>query len=144
MLLASQFQGFCRDLHSEAADFLANASEPPGLRPVIKERLTASRLLDRGNAQPSSIGSNFGRFFASSFWGEVENLNANFKNRQTDLERMNKWRNAIAHRDFSEVGGQALRLAQVRRWWVNCNKLATAFEEVLAQRLRALVGSNPR
>jgi hypothetical protein len=41
------------------------------------------------------------------------------------------------------VGGEALRLAQVRRWRVNCNVLATTFDDVLAQRLRALVGSKP-
>lgn len=51
--------------------------------------------------------------------------------------------NAIAHQDFSKVGGQALRLAQGRRWRVNCNVLATAFDEVLARRVRALVGSRP-
>lgn len=109
----------------------------------MKARLTAGHQLDSGNAHPGSIGSDFGRFFASRFWDEVDGLNANHKARRAELERLNKWRNAIAHQDFSEVDGEALRLAQVRRWRVNCNVLATAFDDVLAQRLRALVGSEP-
>ncbi len=143
MLLASQFQGFCRDRHSEAADFIASATQPTALRPVMKERLVAGRQLHSGNAQPGSIGSDFGRFFASKFWDEVDKLDASYNSRRAELERLNKWRNAIAHQDFGEVGSQGLRLAQVRRWRANCNVLATAFDRVLGRRLRALVGSTP-
>ncbi|MCB9593937.1 MAG: hypothetical protein H6719_14485 [Sandaracinaceae bacterium] len=143
MLLASQFQGFCRDLHSEAADVIARAVQPIALQPLVKQRLTAGRQLDSGNAQPGSIGSDFGRFFATKFWDEVDALNARHAQRRADLGSMNDWRNAIAHQDFSAVGTSALRLGQVRNWRANCNVLATAFDDVLSRRLRALVGSRP-
>jgi len=74
MLLASQFQGFCRDLHSEAADVMGRSVRPNALRPLFVQRLTADRQLDRGNAQPGSIGADFGRFFASKFWDEVDHV----------------------------------------------------------------------
>ena len=36
VLLSSQFQGFCRDLHSEAVDFLASNTAPPSLQIVVR------------------------------------------------------------------------------------------------------------
>ena len=63
VLLASQFQGFCRDLHSEALDHvLAVLAPPPQLRIFLRNELTRGRQLDQRNAQPSSLGADFGRF----------------------------------------------------------------------------------
>src|SRR5258708_37377975 len=62
VLLASQFQGFCRDLHSECVDHLVSAiAPPPALRPLVRTDLTRGRKLDRGNAQPASLWSDFNR-----------------------------------------------------------------------------------
>src|SRR5687768_1571741 len=60
VLLASHFQGFCRDLHSESIDHLIVAVSPARLQRVIRVELTQNRQLDRGNAQPGSIGADFG------------------------------------------------------------------------------------
>ena len=46
VLLASQFQGFCRDLHSESAENLVDILEPPSLRPIVQAEFT--RELDTG------------------------------------------------------------------------------------------------
>ncbi|MGE0791926.1 MAG: hypothetical protein AB7S26_40000 [Sandaracinaceae bacterium] len=143
MLLASQFQGFCRDLHSEAADVIGRAVQPLALQPLVTQRLSAQRQLDGGNAQPGSIGSDFGRFFATKFWDEVDALNPRHARRRQMLGLMNTWRNAIAHQDFGEVGTGSLGLAQVRTWRTNCDVLATAFDRVLSDRVRLLVGSRP-
>src|SRR2546423_7059503 len=61
ILLASQFQGFCRDLHSECVDHLVNSLAPNTLQSIVRAEFTLNRQLDRGNAQPGSIGSDFGR-----------------------------------------------------------------------------------
>lgn len=143
VLLASQFQGFCRDLHSEAADVVASAVRPEELQPLVKQRLVAGRQLDGGNAQPASIGADFGRFFASKFWDEVERLNPRHEQRRVELGLLNTWRNAIAHQNFAAVGAPDLRLAQVRSWRATCDILATAVDKALALRLRRLVGSMP-
>jgi hypothetical protein len=72
VLLAAQFQGFCRDLHDECVDhILARLAPPPALQKVIQAELSRGRLLDRGNAQPSSIGADFGRFDIT-LWDEVK------------------------------------------------------------------------
>src|SRR5438105_4189982 len=59
VLLSAHFQQFCRDLHSEASSWLANQVTPTPLRLLASALLTQDRKLDRVNAQPSSIGSDF-------------------------------------------------------------------------------------
>src|SRR5947209_5971913 len=60
MLLSSQFQGFCRDLHSECVDHLL-ASVPDPLRTVFRSQFIAGRKLDAGNPNPGNIGADFNR-----------------------------------------------------------------------------------
>jgi hypothetical protein len=67
VLIASQFQGFCRDLHSECARHLVAAIAVPGLQAIVLNELNWNRQLDRGNAQPASIGADFGRL-GIDFW----------------------------------------------------------------------------
>ena len=52
-MLSSQFQGFCRDLHSEAADALASAINPSSLRAIFRARLTEAPI--SGTSEVSSF-----------------------------------------------------------------------------------------
>jgi hypothetical protein len=61
VLLSSQFQKFCRDLHSEAADYVAR-QVPMAIRTIVLSRFTESRKLDSGNPNPWNLGADFGRF----------------------------------------------------------------------------------
>src|SRR5216683_3512986 len=61
VLLASQFQGFCRDLHSECVNLLVQAVTPALLQPALRLEFFFNRMLDRGNANPSAVGSDFSR-----------------------------------------------------------------------------------
>ena len=71
LLLASQFQGFCRDLHSECVDHILAVIGPPAtLASLVRAEFTRSRQLDRGNAQPGSLGADFGRL-GIVFWDEM-------------------------------------------------------------------------
>jgi hypothetical protein len=146
LLLAAHFQGFCRDLHTECVDSLLTALAPPPLVwPLLQREFTRGRYLDRSNAQPASLGADFGRL-DFDFWAEVVNLNARNRHYQSDLEQLNEWRNAIAHQDFNpaRLGGTAsLRLLQVKRWRVACRRLARAFDEVVRRRMEVLTGATP-
>jgi hypothetical protein len=146
VLLAAQFQGFCRDLHSECIfHILARIAPPPALRKVMRAELTRGRLLDRGNAQPSGIGADFGRF-DMAFWDEVKLYDSRNATRMNLLEDLNQWRNAIVHQDFdaAKFGGKTiLRLEQVQRWRRACNRLARAFDGVMRRHLQTLTGSSP-
>jgi hypothetical protein len=60
-LLAAQFQGYCRSLHSEAATAIAALMGGRPLVVLVSGLLTEGRKLDAGNATPSALGSDFGR-----------------------------------------------------------------------------------
>src|SRR5207253_149850 len=47
--------------HSECVDHLVNSLAPNTLQSIVRAEFTLNRQLDRGNAQPGSIGSDFGR-----------------------------------------------------------------------------------
>jgi hypothetical protein len=144
VLLAAQFQGFCRDLHSECADLIVRATTSPVLRPVIGGALLLNRSLERGNANPGSIGADFNRF-GLTFWTVVDADHALNQNRRRALEELNTWRNAIAHQDFNPVqlGGVTLRLRRVQGWRSACEGLARSFDNVMFARLQTLTGQAP-
>ena len=147
VLLSSHFQGFCRDLHSEATDHIANATTPPACGDILRTLLTSARKLDTGNPHPGNIGADFGRFGFEL--QEVQNLDQRNKGRQKKLELLNRWRNAIAHQDFSKPnldlgqGRRTLRLSDVTAWRNACNGLAEAFDVHAAARVLAVVGHAP-
>lgn len=145
LLVSSQFQGFCRDLHSEAVDHLVSAITPAGLQPVVRMRLTEGRHLDRGNANPSNLGADFSRL-GMSFWDQVKTAEKRSAGRQKKLGLLNDWRNAIAHDAFDpdKLGSRlTLHLSQVRAWRAACDGLARVFDRTVADHLTALVGARP-
>jgi hypothetical protein len=145
VLLASQFQGFCRDLHSECVDHLVNSLAPSALQPIVRHEFTLNRQLDRANAQPGSIGADFGRL-GIDFWSRVDAQHPGNAARKIQLDELNDWRNAIVHQDFNraKLGGTVLlRLARVRRWRRACEQLAQAFDEVMRAHVQSIRGSRP-
>ena len=143
MLLSSQFQGFCRDLHSEAANhFVQNV--PVGLRTALRNVLVQNRKIDQGNPNPGNLGADYNRF-GLSFWDEVKTRDARNPARQNQLIDLNKWRNAIAHQDFDAtiLGSVVLPLRRVREWRKACNEMATCFDEVMSTHLQAVNGIVP-
>lgn len=143
VLLSSHFQAFCRDLHSEAADFISGATSPAPLRAVIRVRLTEGRYLDKGNPTPGNLGADFGRF-GFVFWEEIHRHDRRNKDRHAALDKLMTWRNAIAHQDFTKLGPRPiLRLANVRRWRKACEALASSFDAAVARQVAVLVGSSP-
>lgn len=143
-LLSSQFQGFCRDLHSECVDELV-AITPVGLQALMRAQFLWGRQLDKGNPNPGNIGSDFGRF-GVPFWTEVRAGDRQNERRQELLEELNNWRNAIAHQDFdaAKLGGTTtLHLVKVRQWRSSLNQLARSFDNVMRAHLQALLGAAP-
>jgi hypothetical protein len=145
VLLASQFQGFCRDLHSECVDHLVNSMTPAAMQPIVRAEFTLNRQLDSKNAQPGSIGSDFGRL-GVDFWKQVHAHHAMNSARQGVLDRLNAWRNAIVHQNFdpAKLGGTtALRLSTVRDWRRDCGYLARSFDAVMRTHIHSLTGAFP-
>lgn len=146
VLLASQFQGFARDLQTESVDYLVAVIPDPGFRLAMRNDLLWSRQLDSKNANQATIGGDFGRLGLYDFWAQVDAIFANNHRRRQWLDELNLWRNAIAHQklDPALLGGTTiLRLAQVKRWRRGCNRLAWSIDRVLRAYVQSITGSNP-
>ncbi len=145
VLLASQFQGFARDLHTEPVDFLVAVIPISGFRRAIREELLRNRQLNTRNATQATIGGDFGRLGIPNFWGQVDAVLAKNYLRRHSLDDLNAWRNAIAHQDFNPaiLGGTTLRLARVQRWRRGCDKLARSLDRVLRAYIRSVTGNDP-
>jgi hypothetical protein len=148
VLLCGRFQAFCRDLHSECADYLAFGGSSRGsliVTPrtkVFRALLTQSRKLDTGNPNPGNLGSDFGRL-GIQFWDAMRANRPTNIRRQAMLEQLTIWRNAIAHQDFTnpKLGGRnSMNLRDVRQWRNCCNALATSIDGVLSRHLAAILG----
>lgn len=144
VLLCSQFQGFCRDLHSESIDCLVEGVAPAMLSTILRADLLLSRKLDRENPTPGSIGADFNRL-GLLFWNEVIRVDSRNRSRQQRLERMNRWRNAIAHQSFDpeRLTPRVITFSRVRHWRRSCNGLAASFDRVMSRHLSSIVGALP-
>lgn len=144
ILLSSQFQGYCRDLHSESAVFFVQGITPAILRTACHTALVLNRRLDMGNPNPGNLGADFNRF-GLVFWDDVRTLDGRNQGRQSRLEELNLWRNAIAHQDFraTALAATPLRLQAIRRWRRACDRLASAFDEVMRLHLQSVAGVSP-
>jgi hypothetical protein len=118
LLLAAEFQGFCRQFHSECATYVRNTIEPAAIRPLLQTNLHFGRLLDKNNATPSSIGADFGRF-GVTLWDELYRLRPRAREWNKRLETLNKWRNAIVREGFVTdrlfVRGRDTQLSWIQR-----------------------------
>src|SRR6202521_1860560 len=56
VLLSSQFQAFCRNLHTECVNYLVAPVPSLDLRDMYRSGLVLNRKLDRGNPNPGNIG----------------------------------------------------------------------------------------
>ncbi len=143
VLLSSHFQAFCRDLHSEAVDHLVSSVQAVALRQVFQADLTRGRKLDHGNPNPGHLGNDFGRL-GMAFWPDTNAVDTRNATRQANLDKMNKWRNAIAHQDFGpDLDPRTLTLAVVRRWRSSCNALSVHFDRVVSNHILAVTGTRP-
>ena len=143
VMLASQFRGFCRDLHTESAGHLVDAAAPEAIRSILEGELTRDRKLDRGNAHPGSIGEDFGRLGLA-----LDDLKAHDPRTITALPLlgdMNRWRNAIVHHDFdpAKLGGTVLSDRKVRLWRAACRRVARTLDAVIHDHLLMKTGARP-
>lgn len=146
--LASEFQGYCRDLHDDAIFAMTNAmaqAGDPSLE-VVRTAMILSRKLDKGNAQPSSLGSDF-KILGMTFWEDMAMRYPVQKPRWHGfLTDLNETRNAIAHRDTAKLViakvKQPLTLATFKRWRATLNAVTAGIDNAVHAYLQRTVGSS--
>lgn len=148
VMVSSQFQRYCRDLHTEATDHLCAHANPDWASRLLRAELTRNRKLDRGNPNPGTLGSDFERL-GLRLWPTMNRLNARTDGRKSRLDKLCQWRNAIAHQDFTGAtlglgeGRTTLWLTDVKDWRKACEGLASTLDRALHEHLTAVVGHNP-
>lgn len=121
--LTAEFQGFARDLHSEAANalVLALAAGDPDRQDALLIPYTRSRRLSRGNADPGALGQDFG-LFGMPLWDDLRRRYPRRGQQWHDrLAMLNEARNGLAHADERktarvEAAGWPSTLRSARRW----------------------------
>jgi hypothetical protein len=146
LLLAAHFQLFCRSLHEEASNFVASWSTGPEVADLVRRSLVDARKLDRGNAHPMALRSDFKRF-GFELWEELIAYHPANANRRTRLGDLNKWRNSIAHQSFRETPSiddrERRTIQSIRIWRHDCDVIASQMDIVVRRRLSMLTGAKP-
>lgn len=144
--LAAEFQGFCRDLHDDAAiRIVFGLPDAFAARvPVLLAVLVKGRKLDRGNAAPGNIGADFGNLGMSLWPAVYAKYPVQGSRWNVVLDRLNQVRNALVHSDSAGLAEverlQPLTLTTFRRWRAALNAAATGLDTVVSAYLEDLTG----
>jgi hypothetical protein len=148
--LASEFQGFARDLHDESSEFVTRSLAPGDhqLQKSLRVPYTQYRRLKQGNADPATLGYDFG-LFGIDLWPELyARYPAHAKGWNQKLATLNAARNGIAHDDGAKITwvqaeGWTLTLRSVDRWKSSLDGLARGLDRVMAGHLKLMYGTTP-
>jgi hypothetical protein len=143
--LASEFQGFSRDLHSEATVCVVKvlAQGDRRLEEVMQLLYKTGRRLDRANADPGTLGNDFA-MLGLEFWPDLRIRYPQMGERwRRSLEALNNARNAVAHDDEerlrrSYTAGWPLTLESVRRWRKGLDGLAAGMDHLTGRHIEQL------
>jgi hypothetical protein len=148
--LASEFQGFARDLHDEAGVFVAGRLAPgdPQLQDVLHLPYTVNRKLNQGNADPGTLGNDFG-LFGLVLWTALQTrYPTRAKGWNQKVSALNLARNGIVHDDGAKVArvqadGWPFTLQSVDRWKSALDGLTHGMDRVVAGHLKLVYGGHP-
>ena len=138
VLLSAHFQGFCRDLYTEAAQVIVSRIRP-SLQKLTQDQFTAHRKLDLGNPTHDNLKMDFKRF---GFTLDLKHDPANVS-RLDNLSALNKWRNVAAHQGTTAPAGVPLDLPSLRSWRTSCGGLASSLDTLLYNQLRRILRRAP-
>ena len=138
--LASEFQGFVRDLHDDGASSAQFVT-------IARASLRRSRKLDSGNANWANICDDFSRF-GVSLSSELRARNARrYVSWVQKLSRLNAARNAIAHEDrialASCTADQPLTLRTYMNWRSALGAMASGIDHAIGEYLSDTIGARP-
>lgn len=103
-----------------------------------------SRQLDARNATRSTIQVDFTRL-GLQVLAHLKARRPSNEKRLVTLDRLNAWRNAIAHQDFARrlLVPANLRLSTITTWRRQCGILARDLDHVMSVHLKQLAGVAP-
>jgi len=149
LLLLAEFQRYCRNVQSEAADRLAVCTTADAvLRAIYLTALTSARQLDRANPTRRNLLLDYGRLGVDVRVGIAARVGDAEKDRLLrHLDTLVEVRNVIGHgaaEHPARAAGLArdgLRLADVRGWRGDTNRLARVIDQCLYDHLCVVTGA---
>jgi hypothetical protein len=146
--LASEFQGFARDLHDESGLFVARCLAPRNqqLQDSLRIPYTLYRKMNQGNADPGTLGNDFG-LFGLVLWADLQaRYPAYGKGWNQKLAALNMARNGIVHDDGTKIArvqadGWPLTLRSVDRWKSSLDGLARGMDRAVGGHLKLMYGT---
>lgn len=149
LVLCSEFQGFTRELHGEAAGVLAAAMARGNVShfTLVRNNLLANRAIDRANANANTLGEDFDRL-GLDIWRDITNSVKSGGRWKQQLERLNRARNAIAHNNMGKLQtlrneGYPITSQTVDSWRSACNGIGRQLDVLLTRHLTTLTGARP-
>lgn len=148
MRLAGEFQGYARELHDLAIDCYVKQIDivNPALGSIVRIDMSRGRLLDRGNARPGSLGTDFSRL-GLLLWPALDAASNGRSNKWSkELDSLNLARNAIAHDDqanflkLKTLRKYPITLTTVKAWRRSLDALATTMDDVVSVYLGSIMG----
>lgn len=145
--VASEFQAYCRDLYLEGVSAVASTLTDPGMSNLLSIQMNTGIQLNRVNAQPSSLATDFNRF-NFNLW---DTLRARWPTRGKQLhdalQLLNEARNAIAHQDPVKLAlvrvKTGLTMREAKKWRANMDDLAQKLDTVVGEAIEDLTGAAP-
>jgi hypothetical protein len=147
LMLLAQFQTYSRNLHDEAIDVHAGAANQRQAD-VMRRLLTQGRKLDLQNAQPATLGSDFGRL-GFDLVPTIKAQGAAMEAALAKLEFLARFRNAVAHGNESELTGIVASgdikatLASYRQHRRMLNRLVDTMDRLVAAELATVLQIPP-
>ncbi len=119
VLLSSEFQGFCRNLHSECADRLVDSVHPVALRGILRSQCVYGRKLDGGNANAANLARGLqplplrllARCAGARPWPRTETTSTRYAERLAKRDRAPRLRPGRTRRDDDLDNPSSARLA---------------------------------
>ena len=138
--LCGHFQGFCRDLYSEAAQSCA-AQFPIPTGAFVLTQFNAGLQIDRANPTLETLAVDYKRF-GIDIRSHIMAMPGGQLHIQ-NLARLNKWRNHIAHQTLGVPAGLPLDLATLRSWVNLCDSIGVVLDGVVYNFLSSAFGQPP-
>ncbi len=139
-ILCAHFQGFCRDLYTEATTAFA-AALPSPFGAVSHRQFMAQITLGTGNPNLQSLTRDFDRF-GISLKAELDKNSSNGL-RVNHLALLNQWRNYVVHHGVVAPLGPPLDLVTVTTWQGSCDALATELDRIVYDYFLTLLNIAP-
>jgi hypothetical protein len=148
--LASEFQGYCRDLHDDAVEAILDtimASYSP-LRAVLMNGLILDRGLDRRSADPKTIANDFARLGLDLWVALAASHPEAVSGWREGLLLLHRARNGVSHDDRATLAavaaaGWPMAIGSVRAWRNLVDEAAAAMDDEVSKDIAERIRENP-